>query len=113
MADLTTRYLGLTLRTPIVASASPIAGTLDGALRLEDAGAAAVVLPSLVEEEVLHEETELDRLLERGVYAIGFFYPVVPQGKARVRVQVSAAHSQDDLAFAVEAFTAVRNELGL
>ncbi|MFO0909694.1 MAG: glycine C-acetyltransferase [Isosphaeraceae bacterium] len=54
-----------------------------------------------------------DRLLERGVYAIGFFYPVVPQGKARVRVQVSAAHSQDDLAFAVEAFTAVRNELGL
>lgn len=54
-----------------------------------------------------------EKLLERGVYAIGFFYPVVPQGKARVRVQVSAAHTRDDLAFAVEAFTAVRDELGL
>jgi glycine C-acetyltransferase len=54
-----------------------------------------------------------DRLLERGVYAIGFFYPVVPQGKARVRVQVSAAHSREDLEFAVEAFTTVRDELGL
>ena len=81
MADLTTRYLGLTLRTPIVASASPIAGTLDGALRLEDAGAAAVVLPSLVEEEVLHEETELDRLLERGTDAFAEaldFFPALP-----------------------------------
>jgi glycine C-acetyltransferase len=54
-----------------------------------------------------------DRLLERGVYAIGFSYPVVPQGKARVRVQVSAAHTREDLEFAVEAFTAVRDELGL
>jgi glycine C-acetyltransferase len=54
-----------------------------------------------------------DRLLEHGVYAVGFFYPVVPQGKARVRVQVSAAHSREDLEFAVEAFTAVRDELGL
>jgi glycine C-acetyltransferase len=54
-----------------------------------------------------------DRLLEKGVYAIGFSYPVVPQGQARVRVQVSAAHSRDDLEFAIEAFTAVRDELGL
>ena len=52
-------------------------------------------------------------LLEKGVYAIGFSYPVVPQGKARVRVQVSAAHSREDLEFAIEAFTAVRDELGL
>jgi glycine C-acetyltransferase len=52
-------------------------------------------------------------LLERGVYAIGFFYPVVPQGKARVRVQVSAAHSRQDLEFAIEAFTAVRDKMGL
>ena len=54
-----------------------------------------------------------DLLLERGVYAIGFSYPVVPQGKARVRVQVSAAHSREDLEFAIEAFTGVRDELGL
>jgi glycine C-acetyltransferase len=52
-------------------------------------------------------------LLERGVYAIGFSYPVVPQGKARVRVQVSGAHSRQDLQFALEAFTAVRDALGL
>jgi len=54
-----------------------------------------------------------EKLLERGIYAIGFFYPVVPQGKARVRVQISAAHTREDLEFAVEAFTAVRDELGL
>jgi glycine C-acetyltransferase len=54
-----------------------------------------------------------EKLLEKGVYAIGFSYPVVPQGKARVRVQVSAAHSREDLQFAIEAFTAVRDELGL
>jgi glycine C-acetyltransferase len=54
-----------------------------------------------------------ERLLASGVYAIGFFYPVVPQGKARVRVQVSAAHSRADLDFAIEAFTKVQGELGL
>jgi len=54
-----------------------------------------------------------EKLLERGIYAIGFSYPVVPQGKARVRVQVSAAHSREDLQFAIEAFTSVRDELGL
>jgi glycine C-acetyltransferase len=54
-----------------------------------------------------------EKLLEKGIYAIGFSYPVVPQGKARVRVQVSAAHSREDLHFAIEAFTAVRDELGL
>ena len=54
-----------------------------------------------------------DALLERGVYVIGFSYPVVPQGKARIRVQVSAAHSPEDLDFAVEAFYAVKQELGI
>ncbi len=50
-----------------------------------------------------------DALLARGVYVIGFSYPVVPQGKARIRVQVSAAHTRDDLEFAVEQFKAVKD----
>lgn len=66
MADLTATYLGLTLRSPIVASASPITDDPDVVRRLEDAGAAAVVLPSLFEEEILHEEIELNRALEAG-----------------------------------------------
>ena len=51
-----------------------------------------------------------EQMLERGVYVVGFSYPVVPQGKARIRVQVSAAHTRDDLDFTVEAFAAVRDE---
>jgi glycine C-acetyltransferase len=53
-----------------------------------------------------------DAMLRRGVYVIGFSYPVVPKGKARIRTQISAAHSREDLALAVEAFTAVGTELG-
>jgi glycine C-acetyltransferase len=45
-----------------------------------------------------------DKLLELGIYVVGFSYPVVPLGKARIRVQVSAAHSEDDLRGAVEKF---------
>jgi glycine C-acetyltransferase len=51
------------------------------------------------------------RMLEKGVYVIGFFYPVVPHGTARVRTQVSAAHSREDLEFAVNAFAETNNEL--
>lgn len=51
------------------------------------------------------------RMLEKGVYVIGFFYPVVPHGTARVRTQVSAAHSREDLEFAVTAFAETNNEL--
>jgi glycine C-acetyltransferase len=51
------------------------------------------------------------RLLELGIYAIGFFYPVVPKGKARIRVQISAGHSRDNLDRAVAAFTQARQEL--
>jgi len=54
-----------------------------------------------------------DAMLERGVYVVGFSYPVVPKGKARIRVQVSAAHTPEDLRFAMEAFSAVKEELGL
>ena len=51
------------------------------------------------------------RMLEKGVYVIGFFYPVVPHGTARVRTQVSAAHSREDLEFAVNAFAETNDEL--
>ena len=53
------------------------------------------------------------RLLEEGIYVIGFFYPVVPQGEARIRVQVSAAHATEHLDRAVDAFTKVGKELGV
>jgi glycine C-acetyltransferase len=53
-----------------------------------------------------------DLMLARGVYVIGFSYPVVPQGKARIRVQVSAAHTREELDFAVQQFAAVKAEIG-
>jgi len=65
-AELTTSYLGLALASPIVASASPLTGELDTARRIVDAGAAAIVMPSLFEEEILQEEIELTRALEAG-----------------------------------------------
>jgi glycine C-acetyltransferase len=49
-----------------------------------------------------------EMLLAEGVYVIGFSYPVVPQGKARIRTQISAVHSREDLEFAVEAFSKVK-----
>jgi glycine C-acetyltransferase len=54
-----------------------------------------------------------DSLLAKGVYVIGFTYPVVPQGKARIRVQLSAAHTHDQLEFAVQQFSAAKMELGI
>jgi glycine C-acetyltransferase len=53
------------------------------------------------------------RKLKRGVYVIGFSYPVVPKGKARIRTQISAAHSGEDLEKAIWAFGAVKKELGV
>ena len=53
------------------------------------------------------------RLLGHGIYVIGFSYPVVPKGQARIRVQVSAAHSTDDLDRAIAAFATVGRELGV
>jgi dihydroorotate dehydrogenase (fumarate) len=74
--DLATRYLGLALRNPLIASASPLTGTLDGLRRLEDAGAAAVVLPSLFEEQIEAAAALRDRmddLAEGFAEARGFF----------------------------------------
>ena len=57
--------------------------------------------------------TFADKLLERGVYVVGFSFPVVPMGQARIRVQMSAAHSRKDLEFALQQFAAVKAELKL
>ena len=54
-----------------------------------------------------------EAMLAKGVYVIGFSFPVVPQGQARIRTQISAAHSTEDLEFAIEKFAEVRHELGL
>jgi glycine C-acetyltransferase len=66
---------------------------------------------------MLHEErlaaAMADRLLDEGIYVIGFSYPVVPKGQARIRVQVSALHEEADLHRAIEAFTKVGRELAV
>ena len=68
MPDLTTTYLGLQLKNPLVASASPLSKKVDTVRRLEDAGAAALVMYSLFEEQITHESFELDHYLERGTH---------------------------------------------
>ena len=66
---------------------------------------------------MLHEaplaQAFAQRLLDEGIYAIGFFFPVVPQGQARIRVQVSAAHTREHLDRAIDAFTRIGHELGV
>src|SRR5579871_5070121 len=64
--DLSTTYLGLKLKNPIVPSASPLSRTLDGIRRLEDAGAAAIVMYSLFEEQITLESSQLDYYLSHG-----------------------------------------------
>lgn len=79
--DLSTTYLGLNLRNPVVPSASPLSYTLDGMKRLEDAGAAAIVMYSLFEEQIAHEAAELDHYLNYGKesYAEALTYFPEPQ----------------------------------
>ena len=54
-----------------------------------------------------------DQLLEKGIYVIGFFFPVVAKGQARIRVQISAAHTEEHLKKAIQAFIEVGKELGV
>jgi len=80
-ADLTTRYLGLSLAHPVIASASPLTSTFDGMRRLEDAGAAAVVMVSLHEEQIRGEDTAYTLLTEHGSYSqaeAGTYFPELP-----------------------------------
>jgi dihydroorotate dehydrogenase (fumarate) len=104
MVDLRSRYLGLDLRTPLVASASPLTGSLDGLRRLEAAGAAAVVLPSLFEEQLTLEAREVGRLLEGGADSLSAalalddynagpygYLALVEQAKATLQIPVIAS----------------------
>jgi len=100
--DLTTRYLGLTLRNPLVASASPLTGNLESLQRLEAAGVAAVVLPSLFEEQIEHEEMATHNLMMYGAElspeAHGFFpemqnFPTGPDRYLKLIKEAKAALS--------------------
>jgi glycine C-acetyltransferase len=70
------------------------------------------IVPIMLGDAVL-AQTMASKLLEKGIYVIGFFFPVVPKGTARIRVQISAAHSKEDLDFAVAKFSEVKKEMGI
>lgn len=70
------------------------------------------IVPIMLYDAVLAKNFA-DKLLEEGVYVIGFFFPVVPKGQARIRVQLSAAHEQEHLDKAIAAFTKIGKELGV
>jgi dihydroorotate dehydrogenase (fumarate) len=97
--DLRTRYLGLELAHPIVASASPLTGSVDSLQRLQDAGIAAVVLPSLFEEQIEHEDMSAHNLMEYGAElspeAQGFFpelqYATGPEKHLRLIAEAKKA----------------------
>lgn len=77
--DLKTSYLGLKLKNPVVASASPLSNTLDGIRRLEDAGAAGVVMYSLFEEQIYLESLALSDYLDRGAYSTAETFGYFPE----------------------------------
>ncbi len=70
------------------------------------------IVPIMLGDAVLAQKMA-EKLLEKGVYVIGFSYPVVPKGAARIRTQMSAAHSKDDLDFVIEKIDEVKQELGI
>lgn len=70
------------------------------------------IVPIMLGDAVLSQKMAA-KLLEKGIYVIGFFFPVVPKDTARIRVQISAAHTKEDLDFAVEKFSEVKKEMGI
>ena len=76
------------------------------------AGAGHAIVPVMIGDAALSQKMS-DRLLELGVYAMGFFYPVVPKDQARIRTQISAAHTEEQLDRAIDAFATAGRELGL
>lgn len=75
-------------------------------------GADHAIIPVMVGDAKLASEMS-DRLLEEDIYVIGFSFPVVPKGKARIRTQMSAAHTREQLDYTIEAFTRIGKELGV
>ena len=84
---------------------------------IKDAGFEIIDGDSAIVPVMLHDaklsQDMADKLLEEGIYVIGFFFPVVPKGKARIRVQLSAAHEKSHLDKAIQAFTKIGKELGV
>jgi len=121
-----------TLAPPIVAASLKVLEMLSGSTqwrdrlmdntrhfrrRISDAGLRIVpgehpIVPVMLGDARLAKEMA-DRLLGKGIYVVGFSYPVVPKGQARIRTQVSAAHTRQDLDLAVEKFAETRKELGI
>jgi glycine C-acetyltransferase len=82
------------------------------ALGFELAGAGHPIIPVMIGEAPLAQRFA-GRMLEEGIYVVGFFFPVVPQGKARIRAQISAAHNPEQLDQCIDAFARVGRELGV
>ncbi len=80
MTDLSTTYLGLNLKNPLVAAASPFSKNIDKARKLEDAGISAIVMYSLFEEQIIHESLELDHYLTRGTDSFAEAMTYLPDG---------------------------------
>src|SRR5215510_9174065 len=97
--SLTTKYLGLQLANPIVAAASPLTATLDGMRRLEDAGAAAVVMASLYEEQIRAEDTAYALYTEHGSDSqaeAGSYFPELPDYDSGVSGYLETLRSAAD-----------------
>jgi glycine C-acetyltransferase len=99
------------LRERLHANARRLRGALEGA-GFQIKPGQTPILPVMLGDAALASRMA-DRLLERGIYVIGFSYPVVPQGRARIRIQVSAAHTPEQLDRAAQAFTEIGRDLGI
>ena len=102
---------GNALRATLIANAERFRSSMTK-LGFRLAGADHPIIPVMLGEATLAQEMAA-RMLERGIYVIGFSFPVVPKGQARIRTQMSAAHSAQDIDRAVQAFAEVGRELGV
>ncbi|MER9964257.1 glycine C-acetyltransferase [Mesorhizobium sp. M0045] len=102
---------GDALRQRLYANAARFRSEM-GSLGFTLAGADHPIIPVMLGDATLAQEMAA-RMLKRGIYVIGFSFPVVPKGQARIRTQMSAAHSSADIDRAIEAFAAVGRELGV
>ncbi|ESX45196.1 hypothetical protein X761_32805 [Mesorhizobium sp. LSHC424B00] len=102
---------GDALRERLYANAARFRSEM-GKLGFTLAGADHPIIPVMLGDASLAQEMAV-RMLKRGIYVIGFSFPVVPKGQARIRTQMSAAHSTADIDRAVEAFAEVARELSI